>query len=500
MRKSGPKQEIQPMKDVAKLIAELTPEQRRVLQLKLKGVEPSVLKAEGISRRREFSPSVVSANQEWLWSVDQLTGGNPAWNVFTGGTFSGNLDVAILERCLNEIIKRHEVLRTTLRVVDGQLEQSIAPGLNIEVPLFDLQDVPEAEREAEVKRLTTERYRQLFDLATGPLVRPSLFRLAPAEHQLLVVMHHTITDWISFMLLNQELVTLYQAFLEGRSSPLPELPIQYADYALWEREWVKGEAAANQLSYWKRQLKNAPAFTALPIDHPRPPVQTYWGARYPFTFRAETSESLRVLTQQENVTLFITLLTALYILLHRYTLQDDIIVGTPVIGRKPPETQKLIGLFLNHLALRADLTGSPTFRELLRRVRRTVIDGYAHQELPYGTLVKQLLPRSDTSRNPFFQVMFFFLNVPTIVRFSSLTLRNFEAYGETARYDLLVSIWDKKDSIGGFFEYNTALFERASVAHMTSDYQTLVDSIVSDPDRKLSELLEKLPQQSEYQS
>ncbi len=481
------------MKSVSKLIAELTPKQRRLLQLKLKGTEPNVLKANGIPRRREFSPSVVSANQEWLWSVDQLTGGNPAWNVFTGGTFSGTLDVAILERCLNEIIKRHEVLRTTLRVVDGQLVQSIAPNLNIEVPLVDLQEVPEVEREAEVKRLTTERYRQLFDLATGPLVRPSLYRLAKEEHQLLVVMHHTITDWISFMLLNKELVTLHQAFLEGRSSPLPELPIQYADYALWEREWVQTEAAAAQLSYWRRQLKDAPAFTALPLDHPRPPVQTYRGARYPFAFMAETSESLRVLTRQENVTLFITLLTALYILLYRYTRQDDIVVGTPVIGRKPPETQNLIGLFLNHLALRADLTGNPTFRELLRRVQRTVLDGYAHQELPFGTVVKQLLPKPDASRNPFFQVMFFFLAVPTIVRFSSLTLRNFEAYGETARYDLLISIWDKKDSIGGFFEYNIALFERASVARMTSDYQSLVDSIVSDPDRQLSDLLDRLP-------
>nr|QEO74487.1 condensation domain-containing protein [uncultured bacterium] len=477
------------MEDVSKRIARLTPEQRRLLRLKLKGAAPDAPKASGIPRREVSTPCPVSANQEWLWSVDRLTGGNPAWNVFTGGAFSGPLDVAVLERCLNEIIKRHEVLRTTLRDDGGRLAQHIAPALKIELPVIDLRDVPEAEREAEVKRLTTEQYRQVFDLAAGPLVRPALYRLAADEHRLLVVMHHTVTDWVSFMLLNKEMVTLYQAFLEGSGPTLPELPIQYGDYAVWERGWLGGEAAAAQLSYWRRQLKDAPACVRLPLDRPRPPVQTVRGARHPVTFTPETSEALRALTQQENVTLFITLLTALYVLLHRHAGgQEDIVVGTPVIGRKPPETQNLIGLFLNHLALRADLTGNPSFRELLGRVRRTVVDGYAHQELPFGAVVKELLPEPDPSRNPFFQVMFFFLAVPTIVRFSSLTLRNFEAYGETARYDLLVSVWDRGESIGGFFEYNTALFERATAARLAADYEALVDEIVSDPDRRLSDL------------
>lgn len=477
------------MDDVSKRIARLTPEQRRLLQLKLKGAAPDAPKAAGIPRREVFSPCPVSANQEWLWSVDRLTGGNPAWNVFTGGAFTGPLDVAVLERCLNEIIKRHEVLRTTLRDGGGGLAQHIAPALEIEVPVVDLQDLPEGEREAAVRRLTTEQYRQVFDLTAGPLVRPALYRLSAEEHRLLVVMHHTVTDWISFMLLNKEIVTLYQSFLEGGGSPLPGLPIQYGDYALWERGWLGGETAAAQLSYWRRQLKHAPASLALPTDHPRPPVLTVRGARYPMEFTPETSEALRALTQQENVTLFITLLTALYVLLQRHAGgQEDICVGTPVIGRKQPETQSLIGLFLNHLALRADLTGNPSFRELLGRVRRTVVDGYAHQDVPFGAVVKELLPEPDPSRNPFFQVMFFFLAVPIIVRFSSLTLRNFEAYGETARYDLLVSVWDKKEAIGGFFEYNTALFERDTVARLTADYQALVDEIVSDPDRRLSDL------------
>lgn len=480
------------MKDSLEQINQLSPEQRRLLLLKLKGRAPKISQADTISRRADYSPVVTSCNQEWLWSIDSLTGGNPSWNVFTGGAFSGHLDVGLLERSLNEIIRRHEILRTTFSQAEGQPMQVIAPSLRLELPLVDLRGTSPELRASEARRLITESYRQIFDLSTGPLIRPTLFRLEDEEYQLFVAMHHTVTDWVSFILLNKELAAIYQAFEAGQPSPLAELPIQYADFALWEREWIKGEAAAAQLEYWRHQLKGAPLSTTLPTARLRPPIQGFRGARQPMSFTAEVAASLRRLTQQEGVTLFITLLAALKALLYLYTKQEDILIGTPVVGRKPPQTQKLIGIFLNHLALRTSLSGELTYRQLVGRVRRTVLDGYTHQDLPFGALVKELLPARDLSRMPFFQVMFFFLTVPAAQAFSSISLRDFEAYGETARYDLLVTVWDRAQTLKGVIEYNLDLFDSRAVERMARNFELLVSTIVADPDQPLSTQLAQL--------
>jgi hypothetical protein len=477
-----------PVENLSAEISSLSPEQLKALKERLRKQRQQST-AEPIPRRIGFSPCPPSCNQSWLWSVDRLTNGNPAWNVFTGSHFVGPLNLGVLERSLNEVLKRHEVLRTTLCVVDGQVMQIIAPEQRIELPVVDLREVDEKDRPGAAQHYAGERYRQLFDLSVGPLIRPTLFRLGKEEYQLLVVMHHTITDWISFMLLNKELAIFYEAFSEGKQLTLPRLPIQYGDYAAWERAWLQSELASKQIAYWKEQLANAPYTSGLPCDYQRPPVRTYWGGRQRIELEREVSESLRRLSGSEAVTLFVTTMTILYALLNSYSSQQDIVIGTPVIGRKRSEIENSIGLFLNHLALRLDLSGDPTFRELLGRVRRVVMKGYEHQDLPFGKLVEEVNSVSDTSRNPLFQVMFFFLAVPTVSSFSNLTLKPFEAYAGTARYDLLVSLWDKTEGVAGFFEYNTALFSPETVAQMASRYKLLAAKAANHPDHRLSDLV-----------
>lgn len=475
------------MRSLSTRISELSPEQLRALVLKLKKER---LESAGkvIPRRAILSPCPASANQAWLWSVDRLTNGNPAWNVFTGAHFIGRLDVAVLRRSLNEIIKRHEVLRTALELKNGQLWQNISADLEIELPLVELRDVPQGERLETAQQCIRERFRQIFDLSRAPLIRPTLFRLDDQEYQMLVVMHHTITDWISFIILNRELASLYRAFSEGRPSPLPELPIHYGDYAAWEGEWLQDEAAGKQLGYWRDQLKDAPTALNLPYDHQRPPVQTYWGARSPVTIRPEVSEALKLLSHQEGATPFMTTMSVFYLLLYLHSGQDEIVIGTPVMGRKRSEQENLIGLFLNHLALRVDLSSNPTFRLLLKRVRQTTLDGYANQDLPFGKVVDEVSPSRDASHNPIFQVMMFFLAVPAVSTFSSnLTVKSLEAYAGTSRYDLLLSLWDKPEGFSGFFENNTALFNNDTIARMSRQYAALAAEAAANPDRRLSE-------------
>jgi hypothetical protein len=420
--------------------------------------------------------------------VDKLTNGNPAWNVFTGAHFVGPLDLSLLERAINEIIRRHEILRTKLVNAGGQVVQIILPEHRVEAPVTDLRGVEERDRQTAARRLIGETFRQIFDLSAGPPVRIRLFRLGDEEYQMLVVMHHTMTDWISYGVLNKELALIYEAFSEDKPSPLPPLPIQYGDFAIWERELLRGELANKQIAYWKERLAGAPPGLNLPYDYLRPPVQTYWGAREQAKIGKEVSESLRMLSEQERVTLFITALTILFALLHACSSQQDIVIGTPVIGRKRSEIENLIGLFLNHLPLRVDLTGNPTFRELLGRVRDVVIDGYKNQDLPFGKLVEELHPANDSSRNPVFQVMFFFLEVPAIPRFSNLTLKPFEAYAGTARYDLLISLWDRHEGISGFFEYNIALFKPETVAQMASRYSLFARKVAENSEQRISDL------------
>ncbi|MEK7327247.1 MAG: condensation domain-containing protein, partial [Chloroflexota bacterium] len=331
---------------------------------------------------------------------------------------SGKLDVMALTNSLNEIVCRHEVLRTSFEVVDDEPRQVVAPDFNLTIPLLDLQD------EGEALQLATDEARRPFDLQRGPLIRASLIRLADQDHILLLTLHHIAADGWSMAVLVRELATLYDALSTGQACPategsvegplLPDLPLQYADFACWQREQLKGEVLESQLAYWKEQLGGpstlpsvagqAPPILELPADHPRPAAQTHRGAHFTFTLDAALTQTLRALSRREGATLFMTLLAAFQTLLHRYTGQDDICVGTPIASRTRAEIEPLIGFFVNTLVMRCNLAGEPGFRELLKRVRETALGAYAHQDVPFEKLVEALGADRDMSRTPLFQV------------------------------------------------------------------------------------------------
>jgi hypothetical protein len=317
---------------------------------------------------------------------------------------TGPLNVSALERSLTEILHRHEALRTTFMHADGRLEQVVAPSVGFSLPVVDLSQVPATGRDAAALRLATEETEQLFDLAKGPLIRAKLVRLAAEEHVFLVTMHHIVSDGWSVGVFNRELAALYQAFSAGKPSPLPQLPIQYVDFAHWQRKWLQGEALETLLAYWKRQLADLPVLQ-LPTDRPRPTKPSFRGAWQARVLPRKLSEGLKELSRREGVTLFMPLLAALQILLQRYTGQDDIVVGTPIANRTRKELEGLIGFFVNTLVMRSNVAGNPSFREFLGRVREMALEAYAHQDVPFEKLVEELKPNRDLSRNPLAQVM-----------------------------------------------------------------------------------------------
>ena len=317
-----------------------------------------------------------------------------------------------LERSLGEIVRRHEVLRTSFPTVEGVAVQRIAPVLEVGLPVVELQGLDEGEREAEVRRLAAEEAQRPFDLARGPLLRVCLLKLGEEDHGLLVTLHHIVTDGWSLGVFIRELSALYQAFSTGRPSPLAGLPIQYADFAAWQRGWLQGAVLEGQLGYWQEQLAGAPSLLELPTDRPRPAVQSSRGASAVFTLEAELTQGLKALSQRAGVTLFMTLLGAFMVLLARYSRQEDIVVGSPTANRTHSQTEGLIGFFVNTLVLRADLSGDPPFEELMGRVRRVALEAYAHQEVPFERVVEALQPERTLSHSPLFQVLFALQTAP----------------------------------------------------------------------------------------
>src|SRR5215475_5475732 len=329
----------------------------------------------------------LSFAQQRLWVLDQLAPGNSFYNISQAIQVKGAFDITALDQTLNEIARRHEVLRTTFPAVDGHPIQIIAPDFTLALSVIDLQDLGEIGREAETRRLAAEESRQPFDLARGPLLRAALLWLGEDRHVVLFTLHHIISDGWSMGVLMREVGALYQAFADGRPSPLAQLPIQYADFAHWQRRWLRGETLERQLTYWKRQLADSPPLLALPTDRPRPAEQTFHGRVQHITLSRELSAALRELSRKEDVTLFMTLLAAFKTLLYRYTGQEDVVVGTTVANRNRAEIEGLIGFFVNTLALRTEFSGDSSFRELLGRVRETTLGAYAHQDLPFEMLV-----------------------------------------------------------------------------------------------------------------
>ena len=437
--------------------------------------------------REESLP--LSFAQQRLWFLDQWSPGSSVYNIPAAFHLTGPLNRVALEQSLNEIIRRHEMLRTSFSSIAGQLVQSIRPALRLTLPVADLSFLSEAEREFEALRLASEEARLPFDLAEAPLLRASVLRLAEEDHVLLFTIHHIVSDGWSMGVLFRELSALYDAFSIGKPSPLPELPIQYADFAVWQRQRLQGRALDSQLGYWKKQLADAPTALEFPTDRPRSAAQTLHGARQSVVLSQALTNRLKILSRQESVTLFVSLLAAFQTLLYRYTEHDDIVVGTPIAGRNRTEIEGLIGFFVNTLVLRTDLSGDPTFRELLRRVWKVVLEAYTHQDLPFEKLVEELHPERNFGRSPLFQVMFVLQNVPmATLRLTGLSVTAFEVDSETAKFDLTLSMVEEAGSLRGSVEYNTELFDGATIGRMMGHLQTLLEGIAANPDRRLSNL------------
>jgi len=431
----------------------------------------------------------TSFAQQRLWFIDQLEPGNPFYNLPAAVLLKGRLNVVVLELSFKEIVRRHEALRTTFATVDGQPVQVVGQKFNFGLQVLDLQQLAETEREEKVKQLAAQEARKPFDLTKGPLLRASLLQLNAEEYVLLLTLHHIIFDGWSIGVFLQELAALYEAFSIGKPSPLPELSIQYADFAIWQREWLAGDRLQTQLNYWKNQLSGAPPLLELPADRPRPPAQTYRGAKESFLIPRTLTEAIKKLSRQENVTLFMTLLAAFKTLLYRYTGQADIPVGSPIANRNRAEIQGLIGFFVNTLVLRTDLSGALTFRQLLARIREVSLEAYAHQDLPFEKLVEELQPERKLSYNPLFQVGFVLQAAPVAAEsIAGLNLTLLDVENQTTKVDLTLYLEEKQEEISGQFEYSTDLFDAVTIRRMAGHFLTLLEGIAANPERRIEEL------------
>ncbi len=429
----------------------------------------------------------TSFAQQRLWLLDQLEPNGVAYNLLWAVRVSISLNVEALEWSLNAIIQRHEILRTIFVARDGQPMQMIIPRLTVPLPLVDLQHLSETEQETEMLRLMNEEAQHPFDLAHGPLLRTTLLRLRAQEHVLLVSIHHIIFDGWSGGVFFRELIALYETFANDQPSALPDLPIQYADFAVWQREALQGERLAAQLAYWKKQLAGTPPVLALPTDRPRPSILTNRGSNCFFKLPKPLSEALKALSLQEGVSLFMTLVAAFQTLLYRYSGQEDIMLGTAVADRSQAETEQLIGFFINTLVLRTDLSGNPTFRELLKRVCEVTLEAYAYQDVPFEYLVKELQPDRLVGQNPFFQVLLT-LEPPEPILPAGWAFPEMDIKTSAAKFDLDLEIGDRPDGLVPYLEYNADLFDEATIAHMVGHWQTLLEGIVANPSQRLSEL------------
>lgn len=437
---------------------------------------------------RDFSP--LSFSQQRMWFLDQLEPESASYNLAFPVQLRGRLDVRALAASLNEIVGRHEILRTNFKRVDDRLVQFICENRPLALPVFDLRNLPAEEQYAKADRLAEQESRQPFDLASDPLIRTALLLLGEQEHRLMLTMHHIVSDAWSIGILVREVAQLYDSFSSGEPSTLPPLPIQYADFAHWQRQWLQGEVLEKQLGYWKQQFAGSLPVLQLPFDRPRPPVQTYSGATKVFFLAEQSHQQIRTLVRREEVTMFMLLMAAFQTLLYRYSGQPDIAVGTFIANRKFAETEALIGLFANTLVMRTDLSGNPTFQELLGRVRQVALEALAHQDVPFEKLVEELQPKRDLSYSPLFQVAFMLQNAAKPeLSVSGLTIEPLLSDSGTAKFDLTMTMAEEVEGrLTGAIEYNTDLFNDSTIARMLGHFQTLLEAAVADPQQRIADL------------
>jgi myxalamid-type nonribosomal peptide synthetase MxaA len=446
----------------------------------------------------------LSFAQQRLWFIEQMTPNSSQYNIFEAIRFEGVLYVSALRRSINEIIRRHEILRTNFKTLEGQPIQKIASSLELPLPIIDWRSLGQYERQTKLISLVNEEAMKPFNLAEEPLLRITLIHLDEAEYVALLTMHHIISDGWSIGVLIRELTLLYKAFSQGegaslplngrasaarQSCPLPELSIQYADFAAWQRQWLQGDRLDRQLAYWKKQLDRHPPVLQLPSDRPRPKIKTFRGASSSFSIPINLAKQLKALSQKEEVTLFMTLLAAFKTLLYRYSGQEDILVGSPIANRNQKETELSIGFFVNTLVLRTNVSGNLTFRDLLLRVKQVTLDAYEHQDLPLEKLVEELNLERDLSYDPLFQVMFVLQNTPVEdLQLGNLKLSLVPQENSTAKFDLTLSMSETDSEIVGLFEYNTDLFDESSIARLSGHFINLLSGIVHNPEQSISQL------------
>jgi len=460
----------------------------------------SARKVEGVAELPPLVPAPrdedipLSFSQERLWFLCQLDPNDVSYYVPRALRFRGPLDAGLLEKTFTEVIRRHEILRTTFPSVGGVPVQRVHPPEPFRIPVTDLRGLPEAEREAEVRRRIDEEGRRLFDLERGPLLRLSLMRLGEQEHVLILVEHHLIHDGWTQGVLVREFLEIYEAFGRGEASPLPELPVQYADFAWWQRRWLRSEALESQLAYWRAQLAGAPELLELPTDRPRPAVRAVRGAERELVLTGALARSLRELSRRQGATLFMTMLAAFKLLLSRYSGQADICVGSGIANRRLREAEGLIGMIINTVVLRTDVSGDPTFAELLARVRRVCLEAYEYQDVPLDKLVEELKPQRSLSYTPLFQVMFSFLDTPIPeLALPGVELEVLAAHNHSAKFDLnmvVIPHSEQRVGMGGgevseditvLLEYDTDLFEDATVETFLERYERLLAEVVEQP-------------------
>ena len=449
--------------------------------------EDSISTAPPIVRVARGQQLALSFAQESLWVIDQLNPESAVYNIPLLLWLDGTLDVAALLKALEELVRRHEALRTRFEVVADRPVQVVAPMTSVEMPVTDLSAEPQ--RDADVMRLCREEARRPFNLARDLMLRASFFRLELKRHALFLNLHHIAADGWSVAVLLRELGILYEAFCQAQASPLQELPIQYADFSAWQRDWLRGEVLEQQLGYWRTQLAGAPALLELPIDRPRPARQSSRGAKEIAVFPSSLLTAVKALSRQEGASLFMTLLAAFQTLLSRYSGQEDITVGSPIAGRNRMELEGLIGFFVNTLVLRGDLSGNPTFRELLRRTKEVTLGAYAHQDLPFEKLVQELQPERNSSYHPIFQVMISQENTATAsTQLGGLGLSLQGVSSGTSKCDLTMFVSEGADGLKARVEYCQDLFDAATIQRMLGHYQVLLEGIVANPEARVAEL------------